>query len=157
MADKISQERKTTYYIGIACLIIGFILFISSFFSGFSTLQNNFQSSQFDSPDLSFIKRSLLGFVCIIAGGVLMAIGSKGLAGSGVILDPEKAREDLKPFNEVKGKMINDVVENIDVVNNLKEQSNDNAPREIIKVKCRECGALNDEDAKFCKECGKSI
>jgi type I restriction-modification system DNA methylase subunit len=29
--------------------------------------------------------------------------------------------------------------------------------KEVIKIKCRSCGTLNDEDAKFCKECGKEI
>lgn len=26
-----------------------------------------------------------------------------------------------------------------------------------VRVKCRECGALNLEDAKFCSACGKSM
>jgi len=29
--------------------------------------------------------------------------------------------------------------------------------KEVIKIKCRECGTLNDEDAKFCDECGTSF
>lgn len=26
-----------------------------------------------------------------------------------------------------------------------------------VRVKCRSCGALNLEDAKFCSQCGRSI
>lgn len=26
-----------------------------------------------------------------------------------------------------------------------------------VRVKCRECGALNLEDAKFCAQCGKTL
>ena len=26
-----------------------------------------------------------------------------------------------------------------------------------VRVKCRECGALNLEDAKFCSQCGKAV
>lgn len=70
-------------------------------------------------------------------------------------MDPDKAREDLKPFSESKGKMINDVVENIDIVKNISHHSKEREIIEVIKLKCRECGELNDEDAKFCKECGK--
>jgi len=29
--------------------------------------------------------------------------------------------------------------------------------KEIIKIRCRNCGALNDEDAKFCKSCGREM
>ena len=30
-------------------------------------------------------------------------------------------------------------------------------PEKIIMVKCRECGKLNEEDLKFCQECGKQL
>lgn len=30
-------------------------------------------------------------------------------------------------------------------------------PKEVIKIKCPGCGALNDEHAKFCGECGNSF
>ena len=26
-----------------------------------------------------------------------------------------------------------------------------------VRIRCRECGALNLEDAKFCSQCGKAI
>jgi len=60
----------------------------------------------------------------------------------------------LKPFNEAGGKMINDVISNIDVVDKLVKPKEE---KEIIKIKCRSCACLNDEDAKFCKNCGKEI
>jgi len=30
-------------------------------------------------------------------------------------------------------------------------------PREIIKVRCRHCGALDDEAARYCSNCGKEM
>ena len=83
-----------------------------------------------------------------------MNIGAKGAAGSGLLLDPDKAREDLKPFNEAKGGMINDVISNIDVVDKI---ANTYEKKEVIKIRCRSCESLNDEDAKFCKGCGKEL
>lgn len=83
-----------------------------------------------------------------------MNLGSKGLAGSGLVLDPEQAREDLKPFNQAKGKMINDVIENIDVLDDFKGGT---AYKEIIKIKCRNCRELNDEDSKYCKSCASVL
>lgn len=153
MSNKISSERKATYYIGLALIAVGFLIFFSGFFS-FGSDMHSFSHS--GTP--SFFKRGVIGMVCIIVGGVLANIGARGAAGSGLILDPEKAREDLKPFNTAKGKMINDVVENIDVVNNLNlGHKSNNSPKEIIKVKCRNCSTLNDEDSKFCKNCGEQL
>jgi hypothetical protein len=147
MSNKISNQRKVLYYIGICIVFVGFLLFMSSFFV---KMDKNFSM---ETP--SFFKRAVLGMICMIVGSVLASIGRSGTAGSGFLLDPEKAREDLKPFNESKGKMINDVIENIDIAKNIKQPSKEIESIEVIKIKCRECGILNDEDAKFCKNCGK--
>jgi ribosomal protein L40E len=31
------------------------------------------------------------------------------------------------------------------------------ATKEVVKVRCRGCGELNDEDATFCKKCGERM
>ena len=53
--------------------------------------------------------------------------------------------------------MINDTLEEIDlaksVVNNLSNKKSES----VIKIRCQTCKALNDEDAKFCKECGEPL
>ncbi len=147
---KIPQERKFIYYLGMILMILGVILFLSVFFSVASFMKN---------PTMLFggmpsFGNAIIGMIFMMIGGVLMNIGAKGAAGSGIILDPEKAREDLKPFNEAKGGMINDVVSNIDVVDRL---VNAREEKEVIKIKCRNCACLNDEDAKFCKGCGQEL
>ena len=152
MSNKISKERKALYYLGMGLIVLGFILFISSFFifgSGFDPF--------FDSGMPSFFQRALIGMICIIVGSVLMNIGARGAAGSGIILDPEKARDDLKPYSSAAGGMINDVIENIDVVKEKKTSRDKKEILQIVKVKCQSCGELNDEDAKFCKSCGGKI
>lgn len=149
MTNKISKERKALYYIGLGLMVLGFILFISTFFM-FGT------RSMFVHGPTSFIRRPILGMVCMIVGSVLMKVGAKGAAGSGLVLDPEKAREDLKPYSTAKGKMINDTIENIDIVKDMVNNKNRDT-KEIIKIRCRNCGKLNDEDAVFCKFCGKKM
>lgn len=148
MADKISNGRKITYYIGLGLIIIGVLLFMSTFFIGFEP------SFFFGSPP--FAENPVIGMILFIIGAVLMNIGARGPAGSGILLDPEKAREDLKPYNKAKGEMINDTLDNIDVIKGIEKIAVQNN-KEVIKIKCQYCGTLNDENAKFCKECGKSI
>ncbi len=53
--------------------------------------------------------------------------------------------------------MINDVIENIDIVKEKNIENNKTKMREIIKIRCRACGELNDEDANFCKSCGDKM
>ena len=133
-------------------IILGFILFISSFF-----VNDMGYDPFFISGMPPFFKRALLGMICIIAGGVFMNIGARGVAGSGVILDPEKARDDLKPYSSAAGGMINDIIENIDIVKEKKASEDNKQILQIVKVRCQSCGELNDEDAKFCKSCGDRI
>lgn len=148
--SKINKSRKVTYYIGMGMMIIGFVLFISVFFSFATAFSDPFSMLSGGGPSFS---NSILGMILMIAGGIVMNIGAKGAAGSGLILDPEQSREDLKPFNEARGGMINDVISNIDAVDKFVNPSE----KEVIKVRCNSCKALNDEDAKFCKECGNAL
>lgn len=152
--SKISKERKVTYYIGLGIMALGFILFISVFFFAFSAISNRdpFANPFFDDPP-PFIN-AVIGIVLIIVGSIVTNIGARGVAGSGLKLDPDKAREDLKPFNEARGKMINDVISNIDAVDNITKPQ---TSKEIVKIRCKACNCLNDEDAKFCKDCGSPI
>lgn len=149
MSSKISSQRKIFYYIGMGFVGLGVILFMSSFFVEMDT--------GFSMETPSFFKRAVFGMICMVVGSVIAIIGRSGAAGSGLLLDPEKAREDLKPFNESAGKMINDVVENIDIVKNINQHSTEKETIEVIKIKCRDCEELNDENANFCKNCGKAI
>lgn len=148
--SKISKERKATYYVGLGILVIGFILFFSVFVSVAVSFAN---PSEFNIPPF---QNGIFGFILIIAGVIVTNIGAKGAAGSGLLLDPEKAREDLKPFNEAKGGMINDVISNIDVIEDI-ARPHEHEEKEVIKIKCRSCGTLNDEDARFCKGCGGEL
>ena len=104
--SKISNKRKTTYYVGLGMIILGIILFLSVFVM-FAKMMGE--------PDLMFSKQppfinAVIGIILMIAGGYVTNIGAKGAAGSGLILDPDQAREDLRPFNEAKGGMISDVL-----------------------------------------------
>ncbi|HAZ37553.1 MAG TPA: hypothetical protein DDX02_01845 [Clostridiaceae bacterium] len=160
MSDKISSERKAIYYTGMVLVVIGFVLFISTFFTFAAVFRDFGDSHGFGgfgiTSKLSFLS-PIIGMVLIIIGSILMTIGRKGAAGSGIILDPEKERDDLKPFSSAKGKMINDVVENIDIVNEVGKKVSKEDAKEVVKIKCRNCGALNDEDSKYCKSCGREI
>jgi hypothetical protein len=143
MNKELSSNRKTMYYAGNIISVIGFLSFISVFFTAFL-------SDPFDMMTQSYnpMAPALIGFILIIIGQFISNIGLKGKAGSGLILDPQQAREDLKPYSSQVGGMINDALEEIE----FKPSS-----KETIKIRCQSCGALNDEDARFCKNCGSSL
>lgn len=148
--SKIPEERKVMYYVGMGIMIIGVILFFSVFVSVGCAVNDTFTGE----PRMPSFGNAIFGFILIAIGGIIQNIGAKGAAGSGIILDPEQAREDLKPYSEAAGGMLNDVVSNIDVVEKLTKPQGE---QEVIKVRCKSCKSLNDEDAKFCKNCGAEL
>lgn len=147
MAKQISSERKTVFYIGMALMVLGGIMFASVFvtfamqFGDFDNFESNAKSSMY---------RAIGGMALLIVGTVLCGVGSLGLAGSGLMLDPEKARQELEPYSRMTGGMIKDVLEEADL--NLGGR-----PEQVVMIKCQSCGMLNEEDSKFCQECGTEI
>ncbi len=86
----------------------------------------------------------------LFIGGIVRSAGARGLAGSGVVLDPQKAREDLEPYSRMTGGMLKDALDEADL--HLGATS-----EKVIMIKCRACGQLNEDNSKFCQECGQPL
>ncbi len=147
MTRHISGERRSAYYVGMGLMILGSILFASTFvtfamrFGDFSNFESNARSEMF---------RAFGGMALLIAGGIIRGIGARGLAGSGVVLDPQKARQQLEPYSRMVGGMVKDALEETNV--NLGGRT-----EKVVMIKCPSCGKVNEEDSKFCQECEKEI
>lgn len=92
---------------------IGFLLFVSVFFSAIGFMSRDPFGS--NASIMSAFLRAPLGIVLMIAGSLMMRAGSRGLAGSGVLLDPERAREDLEPWARAGGGLVRDALDEADV------------------------------------------
>ncbi len=159
MSKKRSEERKVLYYIGLFLTILGILIFFSTFFVMFDDipsgrdLGSNFLS--FGDSMYSFAGRGFGGFIIISVGAILMNIGRANLR----ILAPEQTEEDLESWNRSRDE-VDDTLDKEDVVRGLttKPGSSDNYREKIVvKVRCPFCRELNDEDARFCTKCGRTI
>ena len=166
---KITPERKAMYYGGMALIAIGILLFVSTFFTGPDIGgrndpqpgEPNFweraqeRHEEFGRGMKTTIIRALLGMGLMVVGGILMNIGARGAAGSGLVLDPEKARQDLEPWSRMGGGVVQDALSEVDVVKRIEEGMGN--PQRQVKVRCQKCQGLNDGAAKFCNQCGAAI
>lgn len=146
---KIPEERAALYYIGNVLTVVGILLFVSVIVEGFAGFNNgpSFDPSSGPNP-----MRALLGMGIMVVGGICRAVGVGGLAGSGILIDPQRERQELKPWSKMAGGMMNDALEEVEVVKNTSS-----AGQEVIKVRCPSCRTLNDENAKFCDQCGQAL
>ena len=105
---QISPERKGIYYLGTTLMVVGFLTFGSVFI----TAALHFGDfSNFEERGRSMMLRAFSGIGLIVLGGVFAGVGRMGAAGSGVILDPEKAREDVEPWSRMTGGVVKDVLD----------------------------------------------
>ncbi len=144
----ISQGRKNLYYLGIALMVLGFISFFSVFVNGFLAMNDPFP---WGSGGPGFMVWGLVGFVLILAGALLRGVGARGLAGSGLKLDPQQAREELQPYTDALGGMVRDAADS------FKQEGGTAEEKTRVMVRCQACRALNDETDKFCGQCGQAL
>jgi hypothetical protein len=128
-------------------MILGAILFASTFVTFIMNFGN---FNNFESNAKSGMLRGFGGIALLIVGGIIRGIGALGVAGSGVKLNPQQAKEELEPYSRMAGGMIKDILDESEI--NIGGKS-----EKIIMIKCQSCGKLNEEDSKFCQECGKKI
>jgi len=151
MSRRISSKRKSLYYLGNVLIVVGMILFASTFVTFLSHFGD---VSNFEADARLDFGRALAGMACMIVGGILRRVGARGLAGSGIVLDPDRAREELEPYSRMVGGMAKDALDEADI--DL-DHSCSRSPERVVMIKCRACGKLNEEDSKFCQECGQAL
>jgi hypothetical protein len=153
---QIAPERRRIYYTGLTLGALGLISFLSTFVT-FAMHFGDF--TNFEANARSEFLRAAVGMILMIGGGVLATIGARGAAGSGLLLDPERAGRDLEPFARLSGRLKD---AEFSEMHTLRETlgglgaPGEPAPPEV-KVRCRNCQALNDERDKFCGQCGASL
>lgn len=109
--NEISGERQTIYYLGLGLMVIGFLVFVSTFIGVAARMSGPMMGFGGGPNPGSLFLRALVGMGLMIAGGVLRNVGARGAAGAGVVLDPQQARRDLEPWSRMAGGMLKDAVE----------------------------------------------
>jgi hypothetical protein len=130
----IGGGRKAAYYLGTLMMVAGFLIAFGSFIPAFAIFgstqdfvgQTMSGASRGKPPDTSavtgFMRQvtgsvaysvglALGGTALIIVGAFIRRTGSHGLAGSGLVLDPRRAREDVKPWSQMQGGVLRDTID----------------------------------------------
>ncbi len=163
MPRQLTHQRKLLYYVGMGVSILGLLLFLSTFvsllidFERSANVSDSFLSPRFSGAvapqpprDLP-MARAFIGMILIAGGAFIMRVGARGAAGSGLLLDPDKPRGDLEPYSRMAGGMLRDALDEAGL------NPGAGASEIIIMLKCGQCGKLNEQDSKFCQECGRPI
>ena len=151
----ISPERKGLYTVGLVLQLLGALGFLISFFGFASSGMRAVDSFGQSGSPFSWWIGAAICMVAMMVGGAMRKVAARGVAGSGLVLDPDRAREDLEPWARMGGGMVRDALDETGILGQdapLRATDGD-----VVKVRCRECRALNDEDANFCDTCGAKL
>lgn len=148
------QRRMTTLSPGarMACRIVGISLIVVGL-AGFIFAPISMVSGMADFMDggspfigmRSFLLFGFGGVLCIGLGAFLTKLGFLRMAADIVSTETAGAVEHSSgALGRGLGK-------------GLHQSGTLSRGRDIVKIKCRRCGFLESEDAKFCSDCGKAI
>jgi hypothetical protein len=162
---QISKERQQMYYIGNGISIFGLLLFLSTFFMSTkpanvtfpansallnfeeTSKQMNRMHSEASSQMNAIMARSIIGILFMLGGQVVARAGKRGLAGSGIILDPVQARKDVEPWSRMAGGVVNDVIEEIKPIFQPKAsiENQENQAQRPASERLKELESLRDQ------------
>ena len=147
---QVSPGRKLAFYGGYVCMVAGLVLWVTVFTSLFG------KSASFSPSAIGYLTlRAALGLALLLLGRVLRRIGILGLAGSMVVLDPPKAKEDLEPWSRAAGGLVDAALSEVSALKRPAE------PRAAApgptSVPCPRCQAPNEPGARFCGQCGGGL
>ena len=144
----VSPERQGIYTVGMVLQVlagVGFLVCFLGFASDGWQVVTTFGNK---GDPMQWWVGAVASMVGMIVGGAMRNLAARGVAGSGLVLDPERAREDLEPWARTGGALLRDAVD---------EAGLGQARSQSVKVRCAKCRTLNDEDAKFCDNCGTAM
>lgn len=152
MSRNVSPARQIVHVLGTLLMVVGFISFASVFVTlGLDEYQG--RTPSFREPRSEPL-RAFGGMIVIAIGGILRAVGAQGIHGSGLVLDPKRARRELEPHSRQVGGMIGDALDEAGIVIGAPE-----APpvERVVMIRCTSCETLNEDGSKFCQECGAKL
>lgn len=144
----ISPARRRVHAVGVGAQVLG-AAGVALGFLGFAVggLRSASSFGREGNP-VTWWAVAVIGTVLLAVGRGLRRLGARGLAGSGLVLDPDRAAEDLEPWARTGGRLVDEA---------LHEVRFEGREQPEVRVRCRSCRALNDEDARYCDQCGAEL
>ena len=153
--DEYEGTKKNVRALGIILLIIGGLLLIygvGNIFTVFGTSPGGGTMEEFQDTSAWMMQTFLVGGISIFIGFVMVGFGSQMIMASKAKEISKYAASQMAPATE----MVTEAVAS-GLSKGFGGKSPVSGQKEVIKIKCRNCGYLETEDADFCSKCGERM
>lgn len=152
----VSAERQGAFNVGTVLTGVGFVTILVCFIGFVTAGHDSVSNFGGGANPVAWWIGIFIGMVIAGIGRATRTIAARGVAGSGLVLDPERARTDLEPWARMGGGMLRDAIDEsgLPIGQSAPPAEPAAAP---VKVRCRQCKALNDEHDKFCSQCAAAL
>lgn len=146
--------RKVAYYGGAVLSIVGLGMFGYVFVSAFLGFNDPGGPAVVVPRMFRIFPLAFIGIILSGIGQWIRSLGRAGLSGSGLLLSPEGEVRDAEPWDRAEGARTQHRLEEVPGLAGL--GAGDRRPPEV-RIRCRACGYLETEDARFCSACGQPV
>ena len=156
MAEDYSSFKKIGTLIGIILLIAGISITLYGFTFWGSGSKEMGEEGWFDeesSRGSSWFTYSVVGMLLIFIGGTIIYFTQIRRIAKYVAAETSPA---IETVGDAMGKGVASGIKEGGGIK-ITTETDSKASKEIIKIKCRNCGYLDTEDAEFCSKCGSKI
>jgi hypothetical protein len=148
------EKKKNTRAIGLVLLIVGIFLFILGIANIYTVFTTPTDWGNFAQHSSNMMGRFIIGGGMTFLGFFLIGIGYQLYAATHIRGFARFAATETAPATKI---MTEAIASGLSRGFSEEGGSPFSSTKEVIKLKCRNCGYLETEDADFCSKCGERI
>ncbi|MHA1974584.1 MAG: hypothetical protein ACTSW1_16410 [Candidatus Hodarchaeales archaeon] len=155
--DEYQETKAQMRVIGAILVIagIGAVIFgLASIFNVITAVPDTSSMQNFQNFGSTMMGNAFIGGISLFIGFILISIGYKMYIATHIRGIAKYAATELSPTTTITTEALaSGLARGIEKEGGL----NLGGSKEVIRVKCRNCGYLETEDATFCSKCGKPL
>ena len=148
------EKKKSIRIIGIILLVVGVALFLFGISNIFTVFTTPTDWDNFAQQSSNMMGSFVIGGFSVVIGFALIGIGFQMYFATHIRGISRFSARETAPATEI---MTEAVASGLSRGFSKEGGGPFSASKEVIKVKCRNCGYLETEDADFCSKCGERM
>ncbi|MHA1225843.1 MAG: hypothetical protein ACTSR2_06075 [Candidatus Hodarchaeales archaeon] len=156
--EEYEETKEKMRIVGIILIIVGIGVLVFGIMNIFTAFTSSFDMSSIDNFQnfgSNMMGKFFVGAISVFFGVILLSIGYKLYLATHIRGIAKYTATELAPATTIASEALATGITR--GVKNAGGLSLGGSTKEVVRIKCRNCGYLETEDATFCSKCGKPL